>query len=474
MQPATTISDWQHSPFHTGLAKATGIKADWEFPTEGADENQAFSLMTSESELPDIIQYPMAGDAEGYIKDGVIKDLTKLLPKKAPHYWKFLKEHPEFDRTMKTDSGKYYQFGFFRANVIMATHLGPMVRKDWLDEQHLTAPKTLGEIENVLKVFKAKYNARLGFTAGRMEPGFAGAFGAYGTFSLAGYVDKNNKIQVAQVQPEWKTYITWLHKLYSEGLIDPDVVTMADSDLQTKIQNNKVGMTMTTAGTMTTYEENAKSQNSKAQWVGIQYPNQANGEKTSTIFYDQMASGVGFEVGGTTTGKKLDKALKWLDWAYTDKGQTYWNFGTEGKSYTEVNGQPEFTKAITDSKLGTIVSLKKYTGNVDLGLGIQNPKVVEARMSPDAMAASKLWYNDNKAALSVPPAKQISYTAKESKDLATVSNNLGTYISETSTKFMTGEKSLSDYDSFVAKIKKTGLSDYLKIRQAALDRYLKR
>lgn len=474
LQPATEYSDWKDSPFHKGLEKGTGIKVDWEFPTEGTDQSQAFNLMTSESQLPDIIQYPMDKKADMYIDDGLILDLTDLLPDKAPNYWKFLQDNPDLDRAMKTDSGKYYMFGFFRENVIAATHLGPMIRQDWLEEQNLEVPKTIDDWEHVLQVFNKEYGARLSFTSGRMSPGFAGAFGAYGTFGTSGYVDKNNHIQLAQVQPEWKEYMTWLNKLYKEGLIDPDVITLADSELKTKIANDNVGATITTAGTMTSYQEDANASGKTARWAAVPYPAQANGDKSTALYYDQLANDYGFSIGGTTEGKKLDDALKWLDWGFTEEGATYWNFGTEGESYEMKDGQPEFTDKITKSDKGTIEALTSYTGNVNLGLGMQNIRVTEARFSDEANKGCKTWYNENDEALASTIPKQISYTSEESKELATITNTLDSFISENAMKFMTGERSLDEYDQFVQELKDQNLDRYLEIRQAAFDRYLDR
>lgn len=182
LQPATTLNSWKDSPFHTGLAKETGIEATWEFPTEGTDAGQAFNLMTTENQLPDIILYGMSNQAEEYLDDGLILDLTKLLPKKAPNYWNFLQEHPDFDRDVKTDSGKYYSFGFFRPNIQAACFIGPMVRQDWLEEQNLKQPTNIAEFENVIRVFNNAYGAKLDFTLGSMSPGFAGSFNARGGF----------------------------------------------------------------------------------------------------------------------------------------------------------------------------------------------------------------------------------------------------------------------------------------------------
>lgn len=68
--------------------------------------------MLSNEELPDIIWYSFAADAESLLEDGIIRDLTDLLPKYAPNYWKFLQENPLYYKSMMTDSGKFFGFGF--------------------------------------------------------------------------------------------------------------------------------------------------------------------------------------------------------------------------------------------------------------------------------------------------------------------------------------------------------------------------
>lgn len=470
LQPASTLSSWKESPFHTGLAKETGIPATWEFPTEGTDASQAFNLMISESQLPDIIQYPLGSSAEMYIEDGVIKDLTKLLPEKAPNYWKFLQEHPDYDRAVKTDSGKYYMFAFLRENVTGATVIGPMVRKDWLDEQGLSAPTNIQELENVIRTFNKAYGAKLAFKT-TMSPGFAGGFGAYGAFGLDFYINQQGKVALAQAQPEWQDYVKWIHKIYAESLIDPDIITLDDAGLKTKVQNNQVGVTITTAGTLTSYMEDAKAANSSANWVGLAYPNQENGEKASSVYYNQIVNGTGFQIGGTTKGNKLDKALKWLDWAYSEEGIRYWNFGTEGKSYELKDNQPVFTEEITKNSLGTIEALKKYTGNVDSGIGIQKQEVVNARMTPAALKAETDWYNQNDEAIATAYPLLVSYTTDESKELASITDTLNTFVSENCSKFMTGERSVDEIDDFVQEMKNQGLDRLLEIKQAAYDRY---
>lgn len=467
-------SSWKDVPFYTGLEKATGQKIDWEFPSEGTDPAQAFNLMLSEDKLPDMIWYYVMNDADSYIDDGVIQDLSKILPEKAPNYWKFLQDHPDLDRAMKTDSGKYYGFGFFREDPIQTTYLGPMIRQDWLKEQNLSAPTNADEWENALKVLKDKYNAQLSFLPEhRMVPGFAGAFGAYGSFAASYYLDDSNKVQLAQVQPEWQDYMDWLNKLYKEGLIDPDVLTMTeDKDLTTKIDNNKVSATITAASQMTTYNADAKSNKSNAQWVGVPYPNQADGSKTAYIFSEDMLQNHVATLSTACKGKDIDKALKWLDFASTKEGYDYWNFGTEGETWNMKGDVPTYTEKYLEEKRNG--SAKMMTGNDGGGQGLQSMDATRQRFDEPTVTAMTDWYDNNQEARGRIIPAGVTLTSAESKEAATIENNIGTYVLENSLKFMTGEKKASEYDSFIKGINKYGLDKLLKIKQDAYDRYMKR
>lgn len=69
---------------------------------------------------------------------------------------------------------------------------------------------------------------------------------------------------------------------------------------------------------------------------------------------------------------------------------------------------------------------------------------------------------------------QIPYltpSAEESKEFATIMNNINTYTSEMYMQFVVGKKPLSEFDSFVSQIKDYGIDRAIEIKQAALDRY---
>ena len=88
--PDSSYTDYTESPFHTGLAEMTGINVEWQFPAAGTDNTQAFNLLLVSDDLPDIIFWQIISNAQQYIDDGVIRDLTADLPTYAPNYWQYL------------------------------------------------------------------------------------------------------------------------------------------------------------------------------------------------------------------------------------------------------------------------------------------------------------------------------------------------------------------------------------------------
>ena len=104
-------SSYKESPFHMGLEERTGVEINWTWPVAGADLTQAWNLLMTEKELPDIIFRSWSvSQAEQLMKDGAIYDLTEYLPKYAPDYWAAVNQ-PEYINSLKaftTSDGKTY------------------------------------------------------------------------------------------------------------------------------------------------------------------------------------------------------------------------------------------------------------------------------------------------------------------------------------------------------------------------------
>lgn len=476
MGPHKSYTDYTQSPYHTGLAEVTGVNVEWQFPTAGSDANQAFNLMLASDTLPDIIIHSFMNDADRYIDEKVIRDLTDALPSKAPSYWALLQSDEHFDTSVKTDSGKYYGFGTFRSEPWNAAYTGPVVRQDWLTEQGLSVPETIADWDNVLRVFNEKYDAKLAFALSRMNPGIAGAFGAYGSFAIYNsilYVDDNGTIQCAMTQPEWKNYMAQLNTWFKDGLVDPDVLTLDDAGMRTKALNNKVGLSFTSMGQMTNWLADASQNQTGAQWVGANYPVVNKGDVVNTIQLEDIVRNYSASITTSCADDKVDVALSWLDYLFTEEGILYSNYGTEGDTYTLVDGVPTFTDKIMKAPEGISEAIDKYTAAQWTNIGVQQANMVRQKNNPTAVAAVDLWIQNQEASKHIVPTG-VTRTTEESNEISAILNTVGTYIQEMSLKFMVGEEPLSNFDAYVENLKSIGLDRLLEIQQAAYDRYLAR
>lgn len=475
LKPEQSYTDYTQSPFHTGLAEKTGVQVKWEFPTEGSDATQAYNLMLAENNLPDIIWWTFlsSGDAKRLIDEGVIRDLSELLPKYAPNYWKFLQENEHFDKSMKTDEGEYFGFGSFREDAWQATYAGPVIRKDWLDALKLDIPQTIEEWDNVLKAFKDNYNATLTFATGRMSPGLASGFDTFGTLGLTTYLNTDGKVEVAQAKTEWKNYIAKLQEWYKEGLIDSDVATLDDTGVRTKALNNEVGASVTSIAQLSNWIADAKAEGTGAEWIGIPYPVETKGDVVHAIQAEDTVSIYCAAVSTSCPEEKLETALRWLDYGFTEEGFRYWNYGDEGKTYTMENGQPKFTSLIMDAPEGISSALDKYCGTQWTCIGIQAKSMVQQKNAAESVAAVDTWTANTDYQTYLYPAG-VSMTTEESNEYSTVFNALNTYASEMSLKYLVGEESLDGYDKYVSKLQDMGLQRVIDIKQAAYDRFINR
>ncbi|MGF7145118.1 putative aldouronate transport system substrate-binding protein [Anaerotaenia torta] len=477
MTPNKAYTSYTESPFHTGLAENTGIEVEWIFPTSGTDPAQAFNLMLTSDKLPDIIIYNLVNDADQYMDENIIRDLTGLLPEKAPNYWKYLQENPYYNKSVKTDTGRYYGFGTFREGEWNAAYTGPLVRKDWLEECGLEVPVTIAEFENVIRTFDDKYGAKFAFSIGRMNPGLAGAFGASGSFAKwtdeLFYIDDNQKVQFSMATANWKNYMEQLNKWYMDGLIDTDSLTIDDAGMRTKALNDKVGISITSMGQMTNWLADVQSSGSSARWEGIQYPVINAGDVNMEI---QMEDTSRASVGAITTScddSKVDIALKWLDYFFSEEGFLYTNFGTEGETYTMVNGVPTYTDLIMKAPEGTNEALDKYTCAQWQNIGIQATELVRQKNNPTAVASVDIWLQNQDTKKHLFPSG-VTRTSEESNEATIIINTLQTYVQEMSLKFLTGEESFDNFDKYLAALDSMGLQKLLEIQQAAYDRFLQR
>ena len=482
LNPHEKYADWTESPFHTGLSEMTGINIEWMFPTTGTDGGTyTNTLLADPSSLPNIMGVQWMNDAELYLGDEVIWDLTPYLEEYAPAYYAFLQSDPAYDKAMKTDDGKYYAFNFFREDGGWNdTYLGPVVRTDWMEECGLEVPKTISEFENVIRVFNEKYGAKFSFAFSRFNTtGISGAFGAYGSSNEQWFV-KDGKVALAHAQPEWRAYVSWLNGLYEEGLLDTDIFTLDDTSIKAKVHNDQVGISITSMGQMNNWNKERQADGKEPIWAGIQYPTADDGS-LCMVFGGSGISNWTYVITKSADEETMKLCLQLLDYAYTKEGHLYWNFGKEGVSWEwGEDGTPELTALVTEDP--DTDPLVKYGGATWGSACIQATKLLYMKNAQAAIDANDTWYYtaqqqnpDSTAAWKWPNGT--TFTLDESDELAMINTGLGTYCSENFANFVTGAKDIDDeatWEQYLKDFENYNLTRITEIRQACYDRYLAR
>ena len=480
--PNASYATADQSPFHMYLKEMLGVNIEWIFPMAGTPGSQATNLILASGDLPDIIYSgSILGDAARYIDEGTFHNLEPYMAQWSPAYWKFINSNPAYVRTMKTDSGQIIGYGFFREDgAFIDTYQGPVVNKTWLDECRLPLPATIADWDVTLRTFKQRYNAVLSAAWNRASagdyPGFiSGAFGAFTFANYRLYIDNNRRLQLANITPEYRNFLVKMNEWWREGLLDQDMLSINDTMARSNALNLKTGLTFTSMGQMSSWRADAEAARNGANWIGLQYPKGNDG----TLVSIDGGYGIGNTVAVVTTNvrpERMELVMRVLDYAYTDDGNLYWNFGKKGLSWDYgSDGKPMYLPLVTNDPDGLNNAIDKYCGATWSGNCIFLTQALKLKNTQQSMDAMNTWFWPNEAAATrnkLPPG--MTFTADESTRAAELRATIRTFVDESVIQFITGEANFNTWDAYVARLNTIGLPELLRIQQATYDRYLAR
>ena len=478
------VKNYNEITLYKEIEKNTGIHIDFQHPP--LDPNSAteqFNLMLTSRKFTDVIEWGWLGVPGGpakALKDGVIIRLNDIIDQYAPNLKQILDDHPDWRKQVVTDEGDIYVFPFLRGDPYLLVFQGPIVRKDWLDKLGLEVPTTIDEWHTMLAAFKEKDPAGDGKTVpfttmlyGRPLDSFKLSYafvGAWG-ITMAYYNDKGT-VKFGPLQPEFKDFLGTMAQWYKEGLIDPDSVSMDQKLMDAKVTGNQLGsFIQNTGGGIGKYMGLMQDKDPNFQLVAAPYPSLKPGEAPAFGQRDFVFPGNGAAI--TTEDKHVKETAKWLDYAYTDAGHMLFNFGPEGLSYTMVDGYPQYTDLIMKNpdKLPVAQAMAMHIRGNSGGPFVQDKRYMEQYAAlPVQKESINIWMKPSNDGL-MPP---VTPTQDESKQFASIMNDVNTRFDEAFIKIMTGADPVDSWDQVVDQLKQMGIEDALKIQQAALDRYNKR
>lgn len=467
-QAVTGVTNFAELPVYKEVLNRTGLNVVFKHPANG-QMNEQLNLLLASGDLPDIIQYPFSTDYPGGAAKAIEQGCIQTIDiNKAPNLKKYLKEHPEVDKQIKTDNGEYYTFPCIYGDDNLLVFTGIIVRYDLLKKMNVEMPETIDEWYNVLTKAKKELGLKSPITLSYGNLAFFAQ--AYGICSGI-YVD-NGVIKYGEYEQKYAEFLKEMAKWYKEGLMDQKIASMDTKIIKQNIINGDtlaaVGNIGGGIGAWTTALEGTDAELQPAP-----YPVLNKGDKPYSGHRINEYSAFG-SVCISAKCKNLDAAYKLLDFGYSDEGRMLFNFGIEGESYEMIDGYPTYTELITKNPDGK--SMSDMLGIYACPDGV-SPTIKDARYMeqfaalPAQKKALELWMNTNAKEHLLPP---VSFTPEESSEISKLKTEINSYIDQTVLKFITGVEPIENFDQYISNLGTIGADRLVELYQQAYDRYQKR
>lgn len=458
--------------WYTYVPEKTGVTVEFvEGPSENDDYYSDVDQRMISKSFPDAGIVKLA-QANVYGEQGGFIDLKPYIEQYAPNIVKYLKENPDYEALVTSESGAIY--GLANETPTSADVLA--YRTDHLKEAGIEqVPQTIDELTEAMRKLKSYYGAmddNYYPLSGRDQllrfmpffeasAGFENgtAHGNYYTSSAYGYDLKSEG---------FRQMIEWYRTLYEEGLIDPEWVSGAISEEQweTSVLTGKSSI-FTDGYTRPAWFMNNSDQAAYPEFNldVMPYLKTVNGNQTkitAKLKYDERRC----MVINTKAEEKAPLIMKYLDFFFSEEGQVLANWGVEGESFETVNGKNEYLIDYTEEEQKP-AGTKKWSflsDQLTFIKPIDNEAFYSYNTDFTKDIALKLFTEENLA-----ERWNIIYTTEQTTEISNLVSIVHESINSGVLKFIKGERAMEEWDSFIAEMDGLGYQKIVDIEQEAYD-----
>ena len=460
---------------YTEAEKRLNVELEWVTANFMA-ARETFNIMVSTGEYTDMIagyqNYSSIG-LEQSVSDGIIIDLTELIDKYAPDYAAARMQNDMTAKTTISDDGRLLQFYYLYTMEGMVNDKGPIVRQDWLDESGVEALVTMDDYEKFLTYTSEKYGAGLALPCqGTWNTScFEGAFDIVLPFGNLerGLFQTDGEVKFGGSEQGFRDYLTLMNKWYAAGLIEDGFES--DTASQTSgypstdnIASGKVSVFFGVSKEIPTYEQMCE-----AELTPIAYP-RLTADQIRHVAPSLGGANSSAAVSISSDCEDTELAVRFMNWFFTDEGFILTNYGVEGMTFDYVDGKPVFTDLVVNNPEGMSlnIALTLYTGGTSgVPMLFDNTKY-EQIYNEKQYQAGYIWIENEDRAYSLGST---ALNTEESEAVSSVWQDIQTIFFENCLKFITGSRSLDEFDDFVKTMYDQGLQDVLDAYTTAYARW---
>lgn len=483
------VEDFDTNAFTKYFEEKTNIHVEWEIATA-----EKLNLALASGDLPDVIMtMDVTPEQQAlYGEQGVLLPLNDYIDKYGVNTKKMFKESPLVEPTITSADGNIYALPAPNECYHCSMRQKLWIYEPWLKELKLDMPTTIDEFYEVLKAFKTKDPNKNGIAD---EIPFSGApqmsqsstlttsienflmnSFTYAPYSRM-YVNDEDKVDVPFNKDGWKEGLKFLHKLYDEGLMDPQSLTRDPAQLVQLGENPGVPILGAASGpNMSVLTQFNGASGRWKEYVAVPPLKGPDGVQLTQYDPYQVAPGK-FVI--TNKANNPEAAFRFADALY-DREITLrstigepdvdWRWSKEGE--IGLNGKPAVYKdmsqfGVTQNKHWSQTGIAYRPNSLRLGAVADADNPLESILYDETK--NKYEPYRVKVETVLPP---LNFTVDQSQELADLSKTIYDYTNEMMARFIIGDANIdSGWEEYISTLEGMNLARYLEIYQEAYESY---
>ena len=490
--PVGTEEEPNNRTIFKRLEEETNVHVDWTAISSDQWGDKITLNMANANTLTDFVFNAGFSNSDllRYADQGVIIPVESYIDEYMPNLKAVFDKYPEY-RTMCEDADGHIwalpwieQLGSNKTAIQTVGNNFTYINKKWLDFLGLEIPTTVDEFEQVLLAFKehaSELQSEFGIDGDIIpmscimndnDPSLLiNGFGeGYGDNDIGQHiaVTDDKKVIFTATQEGFKKGMQWLHKLYDEGLIDPECFTQDWSTYVAKGKSHRYGVCFTW---------DVANIDNIVDYVPL--PALKADVKNVTPMNASFTSG--FDRGRCVLTSKCDNpafVCAWLDLMYDPFQSPQNNWGTYGEDdefdifelSTNANGDKMLKHAALGDASPVEVREAECVGGplaiLDEYYGVYVTCPDDAQYRLDWI---KEYYTDDMNCKYVYP--NVFMSQEDTEKLTQIQTDLISYVNSQRSNFVMNGLTDADWDEYVKQVNAYGLDEYLSIYQKYFDAF---
>jgi putative aldouronate transport system substrate-binding protein len=423
-------------------------------------------------------------------KAGLLVELSQY-SNITPYYNKWLDSNNNKAKII-LDGEHYYQFAEGEQGFHWGNQQVPIYRQDAFEANGIKIPETQDEFyeaaKRIKEIYPESYPIGSGISSGDNNYNAASMFFLVNKTFRTFYYDGENYVfpPVDNKEAYYKT-LEFGNKLYTEGLLDPEYRTHTGDQGIEYMLNGRHFM-VPGFWTGESGRVNNAGVDTNVKWAYAPRPLSYKGE----LGWKPGSQWEGYKLLGgsgsviSSKSKYIELLVKMLDYQYSDEMVSLVNWGIEGITYNIVDGKKQFIDEILDNPAprsaiepyGMITSATNFTGirapderQAWSGVFKQIPVFAEGKFFfyPDIWKFTNDYERGHDSVFPNEIAPPINLTTDEMDQRANIVTPLETEINEAVMSFVSGRKSLAEFDAWVDSLK--NIADYEALKAMYNEKY---